>query len=294
MTIYVNIMYIVGRNINVGHSEIMNRKISLLNSFSSLLFFISISLSIGVQSATWKDNFDDVSNWSGGVQETESGVLTLTNAGGKLLTSKVSLLNDFSSSVKFRAKPADGTPNYATLALHLFTDENGGYNQHSYALHMGGNRAGRFKIIRAGYDTEHLSEKGSGLLEGSGEWSEVEVRFVDGFIQVFRGTEQVLNHEVVDLPGVPLAPYITLEAKSGNWDFDWLEVDSNTGTDTGNDDNSVNDEVSENTLREEFDSLSDWQGGSHVLDGSVLTLTNADGKLLTSKVLGFERFFFIC
>ena len=58
---------------------------------------------------------------------------------------------------------------------------------------MGGNRAGRFKITRAGYDTQYLSEKGNGLLEGPGEWNEVEVRFVDGFLQVYRGTELVFK-----------------------------------------------------------------------------------------------------
>ncbi|MCG8612370.1 MAG: hypothetical protein MI864_17770 [Pseudomonadales bacterium] len=177
-----------------------------------------------------RESFDDLSNWSGGTHLVSDGVLTLTPGNGDTLTTLNTKFSSFPAALKFRAKPADGTPNYASLHVNLFTHSDGSINQDTYSLIMSGDSNGFFKIVRSGYIGEYYSGSGKGLLIGSHEtetfdqsWREIEIRFVDGHVLVFRDNELMLDLELSNLPTVPAGQHITFRAESGNWDFDWIE-----------------------------------------------------------------------
>ena len=138
-------------------------------------------------------------------------------------------MSDFNATVRFRAKPAAGTPSYATLQFHLFTGPNGEKNQHTYSLIMKGSSSGFFKIVRAGYDTQNYSGNGYGLQIDENTWQTITLNIEDEHLLIYRGEELMVSHPLENLPATPEDSHITLQAESGNWDFDWLTSNSQSG-----------------------------------------------------------------
>ncbi len=190
---------------------------------------------------TFRDHFEHGDHWNGAPHPITNGVLQLSRSVNDKLTTRIDSFPPISTyplAVRFRAKPSDGTPNYASLRIHFFTNDQGALNADSYSLHLTGDHRGHFKISKSGYKTEYYSGENNGLLIGPGEWQEVEIIFYRERIYVYRGDENVLNLHLPDMPLSPMNQHISLEAQSGNWDFDWFEVDTpNNDCDNGGGDN---------------------------------------------------------
>jgi len=194
----------------------------------------------------WRDELDTLEQWTDNDETVSQGVLTVSSSGSNKITTQQALLTSFNSKVVLQAKPSEGTPNYANLQMRLFTGPNGEVNQHTYEISTGGNSGTHFKLTRAGYDTQYYSGRGHGLLIDSSQWQTLTFEVKEGFFDVYKGEEQVLHHELLDLPEQPLGNHLSLKAESGKWDFDWVSITSqqlnadnvsNTddGSDTGGD-----------------------------------------------------------
>lgn len=189
-------------------------------------------LSVSDEPSVWTDEFDTLEQWSENDETVQQSVLTVSSEGSKSLTSLEPLLASFDSKVVLKAKPAEGTPNYANLQMYLFTGPNGELNQHTYEISTGGNASSHFKLTRAGYDTQYYSGNGHGLLIDADQWQTLTFQVNDGYFDVYKGEEQVLHHLLANLPEQPLGNHLTLKAESGRWDFDWVSVEG-SGSPTG-------------------------------------------------------------
>lgn len=268
----------------------LRKKSQLLAAFLSLSSVTTIT-----NAETWTETFDDLSGWHAGSHELNNGILTAISNDGDSIYTTDAPLSTRPISLKFKAKPAAGTPGYAALAVHVFTSETGSINQESYAINLSGSQLGGYKIERAGYDTVFYSGQGGGLFTSDSEWHEIELKITNTDISVFNDGNFVNTIAINTLPDTPKGSNITIKAESGQWDFDWIQVhtdDENPESPTDTPDVNPDTEATENSTLdlslmdwvEPFNHLDNWQGGNHPIAGGVLTLSQENGDSLTTKL----------
>jgi len=238
---------------------------------------LSLSLSAYATDTFWQEEFDDLSEWTGGSHDVVNGVLTLSSV-NKSVTSRTAVLDRYHAEVAFKIKPAEGTPGYDNVNIHLFTNEQGQINDDTYTLILYGSESKYFKIIKAGYDTVYFSGSNGGLLTGSEHWHEIGVNIIASGLQVTRDGIEVTVLEIPEISNNNSETnYITFDANSGRWNVDWLRVNSPVITV-----NEVDIDEKETSLwQDDFDDLSNWNSGNQVIDAGVLKLDNL-GKGMTT------------
>ncbi len=220
--------------------------------------FLSFGVSIHANATAWQEEFDDLSAWNGGDHYALGGTLILDSNKDAITTSSAILNRQYGKTV-FKIKPSEGTPGYANVSIHLFTNALGEIDSDTYSLMLYGAESKYFKIIRAGYNTVYFSGSNGGLLTGPDNWHEIELNVTESGLQVIRNGVEVVLLEIPEVDNNPEKNYITLDANSGRWDFDWLRVSSTA--------------IAEAPLwHDDFDDLSNWSGGSQVIDTGVMTL----------------------
>lgn len=238
----------------------MHSRIALL-----LLFFIPLTVfHSAFANNVLRDDFNDLSNWQGGQHQVTNGILTL-DANNEAMVTNTALLEGADNTVSFRVQPAEGTPSYASMKVHLFTDAQGGINGDTYSLIFNGSSSKYFKIVKSGYQSVYSSGSNGGLLTGHGEWHTIRVQIAGSTLTVFKNDAEAVS---VELPSVTLdieKSFISLEAESARWEFDWLEASLP--------------EPEVTVWRDEFDHQNNWGGNPHSITGGVLALSNANGSL---------------
>ncbi|GAA3919615.1 fibronectin type III domain-containing protein [Litoribacillus peritrichatus] len=263
-----------------------------------LLCFIC-SFSTALHAAIWTESFNNLSQWEGSQQSIENGVLTISSTNGHTLHTTHNPLNARPASIKFKAKPAQNTPGYASLQIHLFTSETGQLNDESYSIVLSGGQRAGYKIVRAGNDTVFYSGQDSGLFTNDHEWHEIELQVNQSNITVYQNGFQKDSIDLTPLSISPKGSNITIKAESGQWDFDWLEttLHSNSDSTENNADDAASEPVtSENAVDlrrmdwvEPFNHLNHWRGGNHQPTNGVLKLSNTNGGAITSKIAVYDE-----
>ena len=168
--------------------------IKKLLCITSLIFS---ALTSSVQAATWIETFDSIDRWVGEPQLLDSGILTLTSSNGDSLVTDFEAVPSRPTSIKFRAKPAEGTPGYASLQIHFYTSDTGNLNSESLALVLGGSESVGYKIVQAGYKGLFYAGKNQGLFTNDQQWHEFELKISRDQIRVFRN-EELIDEIAVD------------------------------------------------------------------------------------------------
>ena len=246
--------------------------------------FLLLSLGLCTQAnavdTVWQEDFDNLSEWAGGNHNVGGGVLTLDSA-KDAVTTRTAVLNRQQGKVAFKIKPAEGTPGYANVNIHFFTNEQGQVNGDTYTLMLYGSESKYFKIIKSGYNTVYFSGSNGGLLTGPDSWHEIGLNITASGLQVTRDGIQVTMLEIPENSNDPEQNYMTLDANSGRWDIDWLRSNSSS---TPVDEQDV-DETEASLWRDDFDDLSRWSGGAQVVDEGLMTLDSAKGGVTTHTAL---------
>jgi len=248
--------------------------------YCCLLLSLSLSTHVNAVDTVWQETFDNLSEWSGGNHNVVDGVLTLDSA-KEVVTSRTAILDRHQGKVSFKIKPAEGTPGYANINIHLFTNEQGQINGDTYTLMLYGSESKYFKIIKAGYNTVYFSGSNGGLLTGSDNWHEIEVNITESGLQVTRDGVEVALLEITETNNDPAKNYMTLDANSGRWNFDWLRVNSSV---VSVDEPGI-DEPEIALWRDNFDDLSHWSGENQLVDAGIMTLDSAKNGITTHTAL---------
>ncbi|OMH30260.1 SdiA-regulated domain-containing protein [Motiliproteus sp. MSK22-1] len=249
----------------------------LFRFFLLLSSWLAIYQDAMASTQTWRDDFNTLEAWTGENHTTNNGILTLNSQLGPIV-GKSSHLSEGQGHVSFRVKPADGTPGYANLKIHLFTDAEGQLNSDSYTLALTGAQNKYFKVSRAGYETLYYSGSNGGLLSGPGNWHQIEMEIIDSQLRVIRDDVEVLTLELPSQSIDPSKQYLSIDPKGAQWDLDWLEA-SQTGNNTGETDGDNS--APTTTWREEFSDLALWNGGPQSLSNGVLTLSSNSNRIVT-------------
>jgi len=206
----------------------------------------------------WRDDFNSLNQWTGGEQVIAAGTLTLSSD-DKSITTNTAVLSREQDKIKFRLKPAIGTPGYANLNIHFSTDEQGQVNDSTYTLELYGTESKYFKITKSGYNTLYFSGDNNGLLTGPDNWHEIEVTFTPSQLQINKNGVEVLSLDIADTDDIDSNRYLSLDANSGDWEFDWLSITSTNATgggndtDTGTDDNNTTTDTDNDGLPDNYE-----------------------------------------
>lgn len=228
-------------------------------------FTLFIHSNCFANSTTWIDNFDNLNAWQGGEHFVQNGILSLDSS-YEALVSNEPLLGDSGSTLKFKIKPAEGTPGYANFKMHLFTDNQGNIGPDTYTLALTGSENKYFKLSRAGYETIYYSGSNAGLLTGPGNWHEITLKFEMDELHLLKNGQLVTSIKLPTISTDNANHYVALDAPSGRWDLDWIQTEP---------------PIDSIVWHDNFDNLDGWNGGPQTTNNGELLLSSNSEKLVT-------------